>query len=46
MNSSSTNLVYVDAGWIALVNRRNALHTETVRITDNCFKSSVQTAKS
>ena len=33
MNSSSTNLVYVDAaGWIALVNRRDALHTEAVRI--------------
>ena len=33
MNSSSTNLVYVDAaGWIALVNLRDALHTEAVRI--------------
>jgi uncharacterized protein len=33
MNSSSTNLVYVDAaGWIALVNRRDALHTQAVRI--------------
>jgi len=33
MNSSSTNLIYVDAaGWIALVNRRDALHTEAVRI--------------
>ena len=33
MNSSSTNLVYVDAaGWIALVNRRDSLHTEAVRI--------------
>ena len=33
MNSSSTNLVYVDAaGWIALVNRRDTLHTEAVRI--------------
>lgn len=33
MNSSSTTLIYVDAaGWIALVNRRDALHTEAVRI--------------
>ena len=33
MNSSSTNLVYVDAaGWIALVNRRDVLHTQAVRI--------------
>ena len=33
MNSSSTNLVYVDAaGWIALINLRDALHTEAVRI--------------
>jgi uncharacterized protein len=33
MNSSSTNLVYVDAaGWIALVNRRDDLHTKAVRI--------------
>ena len=33
MNSSSTNLVCVDAaGWIALVNRRDALHTQAVRI--------------
>jgi predicted nucleic acid-binding protein len=33
MSSSSTNLIYVDAaGWIALVNRRDALHTEAVRI--------------
>ena len=33
MNSSSTNLVYVDAaGWIALVNLRDALHTQAVRI--------------
>lgn len=33
MNSTSTNLIYVDAaGWIALVNRRDALHTEAVRI--------------
>jgi predicted nucleic acid-binding protein len=33
MNSSSTNLVYVDAaGWIALVNRRDSLHTQAVRI--------------
>ena len=33
MNSSSTNLVYVDAaGWIALVNRRDTLHPEAVRI--------------
>jgi len=33
MNSSSTNLVYVDAaGWIAFVNRRDALHTQAVRI--------------
>jgi predicted nucleic acid-binding protein len=33
MTSSSTNLVYEDAaGWIALVNRRDALHTEAVRI--------------
>jgi predicted nucleic acid-binding protein len=33
MNSSSTNLVYVDAaGWIALVNRRDSLHAQAVRI--------------
>jgi predicted nucleic acid-binding protein len=33
MTPSSTNLVYVDAaGWIALVNRRDALHTQAVRI--------------
>ena len=33
MNSSSTNLIYVDAaGWIALYNRRDALHTQAVRI--------------
>jgi predicted nucleic acid-binding protein len=33
MTSSPTNLVYVDAaGWIALVNRRDALHTGAVRI--------------
>jgi len=33
MNSSSTNLIYVDAaGWIALVNRRDALHTSAVQI--------------
>ena len=33
MNSSSTNLIYVDAaGWIALVNRRDALHTQAVQI--------------
>jgi predicted nucleic acid-binding protein len=33
MNSSSTNLVYVDAaGWIALVNRRDAPHTKAVQI--------------
>jgi len=33
MTLSSTNLDYVDAaGWIALVNRRDALHTEAVRI--------------
>jgi len=33
MTSSSTNPIYVDAaGWIALVNRRDALHTEAVRI--------------
>ena len=33
MNSPSTNLVYVDAaGWIALVNRLDAPHTQAVRI--------------
>jgi len=57
MNSSSTKLVYVDAaGWIALVNRRDALHTEAVRIykqriQEQCqfitdFVNNDQTAKS
>jgi uncharacterized protein len=33
MTAPSTNLVYVDAaGWIALVNRRDALHTRAVGI--------------
>ena len=33
MNSSSTKLVYVDAaGWIALVNKRDALHAQAVQI--------------
>ena len=43
MNSSSTNLAYVDAaGWIALVNRRDTLHTEAVRIYKQLLQEQCQ----
>ena len=43
MNSSSTKLIYVDAaGWIALVNRRDTLHPEAVRIYKQLLEEQCQ----